>query len=618
MNTDNFIIESEDLELAQSICNLISNADIRDRAVANALAAEVAGKYFDKEQYNIDTKSGLHNIGTVLQDIDISDIYINDAYIDVRVLFNEEEAAVPVLHFEHGLLPAAYMFIKVAADLSGAYVLGFKSPDNIDKTQTIDGYYKVREDSFESFYDVEPLLSSYITENVNIEDSDIYAYLDGALHDKINFYSQLLKSREARLKLAKAEKAKNVFQYISVKAEGPHSNQETQDDLPELVLAEDSTFNLDTQGVSDSESDPIDNIDDISLDISDLSDVPIDNETLNIEEQNKPESVLDEEDSDVISNLTLDDLEIELPEDTMLENGNGIPNSNELQQADEKNSNTDNKYSTVITPELNENELLEQLQQEIPKDNKTELNNNSDEQIEKLFNNNDDMEETSPGIKVYPQKRSAKKSVIAPLIILTSLILIAALGYTGYTKFLSAPPSDDKLDTPLPESSVNDQKNNIKAAKAEDAMPIETVETTQLKDEETEVSSTSIPMIEQNLDASILVSNLKVNWEVPSGYVSNSSAQRYLVKLGKIIQLNLKTELLLLSKPPITNKIAVEIQYNNNSKKFEAIGVTISSGEKSVDDLILQTVNKALAMSLNMNTDSFAKLQGNPILVIHF
>ena len=75
--------------------------------------------------------------------------------------------------------------------------------------------------------------------------------------------------------------------------------------------------------------------------------------------------------------------------------------------------------------------------------------------------------------------------------------------------------------------------------------------------------------------------------------------------------------MLLLNKPPITNKIAVEIRYNPSSRKFEAMGVTVSSGEQSVDNVIMQTVNKALAMNLSMNTDSFAKLQGNPVLIIH-
>ena len=131
-----------------------------------------------------------------------------------------------------------------------------------------------------------------------------------------------------------------------------------------------------------------------------------------------------------------------------------------------------------------------------------------------------------------------------------------------------------------------------------------------------EGNAVSIPSIENNLDASILVSNLKIDWEVPSSYASNTSITRYLIKLGKIIQLNLKAELLLLSKPPITNRITVELQFNKDLNKFDAVGIVNSSGEKSVDDIIMQTIKKSLKVKINANTDSFAKLEGNPILVI--
>jgi hypothetical protein len=176
--------------------------------------------------------------------------------------------------------------------------------------------------------------------------------------------------------------------------------------------------------------------------------------------------------------------------------------------------------------------------------------------------------------------------------------------------------TDDISDNSAPIETVNNTKNVGEAVDVNDAMPIETVENNTKPKNTEEAASVSIPAIENNLDTSILVSNLKIDWEVPSGYASNTSAKRYLIKLGKIIQLNLKTELLLLNRPPITNKITVEIKYNNSSKKFETVGILSSSGEKAVDDVIMQTVNKALNMSISVNTDSFNKLQGNPVLII--
>lgn len=100
VNTDNFLIDNSDIEMAQNICKMITNTEVRNRAVANAIAGSIAAKFFDTEKYDVDSESGLHNIGTVLEDIDISDIYINGNYFDARVFFNEEEMSIPAAHFK--------------------------------------------------------------------------------------------------------------------------------------------------------------------------------------------------------------------------------------------------------------------------------------------------------------------------------------------------------------------------------------------------------------------------------------------------------------------------------------------------------------------------------------
>ena len=168
MNTENFTIDTEDIELAQSICELITDLDVRNRAVANAMAARIAAKYFDPEIFNVDADSGLHNIGKVLQDIDISDIYINNSYIDVRVFFSDEEISIPSENVANNLIPTAYMFIKLTPDISGATVVGFIRPENINKNNLVEGYYKIDESELEAFYDIEPLLKNYDdVENLN-------------------------------------------------------------------------------------------------------------------------------------------------------------------------------------------------------------------------------------------------------------------------------------------------------------------------------------------------------------------------------------------------------------------------------------------------------------------
>ena len=72
----------------------------------------------------------------------------------------------------------------------------------------------------------------------------------------------------------------------------------------------------------------------------------------------------------------------------------------------------------------------------------------------------------------------------------------------------------------------------------------------------------------------------------------------------------------MLSKPPITNKISVELKYNSGKKIFETEKIILSSGESSVDNVVLKTVNEVLKKKISQNSEIFEKLEGNPVLVI--
>ncbi len=669
MNTDNFLIEEKEIEFAQNICKLISDANTRNRAVANAFGASIAEKFFDKNSYKVDNISGLHNIGQILDEFDISDIYINNSYIDVRLFFNEDELSVPKSHFDNNLLPVAYMFVRITPDLSNATVTGFIASENVDTTQDIGGYYPIKEEQLVSFYDIEPLLVTK-EDSYAVEEADIFAFLDGKIENRSAFIGELIASENGRLKFAKAVKAQYAFNFISFREEENTSNEQELD-LPNDDFAgieEDDLLELDSNVQNDSLLDEPVNLDD-SFDMLDTA--PLEGaDELSFEGQ-----------ADLVADTnleadTLSELGAEIGEnDSLIAEDDNVSAVDELDIIDDIQSDNEEEsgfeFSTVTTPSLDtmgdnlddllnednsldiNNEIVEtkqeeeiqeqdtvQPQEEVVVDTEgvldeepeqviqetnsvedviepTEEATDNTEQIDTLFNS-DEQDLADENVDFVPPKK--QKSSIKLLAIVGLLVVLGAVGYFGYNQFANQQPAED--DTNLVTDSVETQQTAQQTAQQpaqsqEDAMPVETVENVAPKLATNEGTSESIPAIEQNLDASILVSNLKVDWEVPSGYASNTSAKRYLVKLGKIIQLNLKTELLLLNKPPISNKITVEIQYNSGTKKFEATGITQSSGEKTVDDLILQTVNKALAMNLSTNFDSFGKLQGNPVLIIH-
>ena len=521
MNTDNILIDNQEIENAQNLCSEIDDELARNRAVANVLAANIALSAFDDDVYIADAISGLHNIPFILTDVDISDVYINGSYIDVRFYFEGDSPCVPKSHFDYDILPVAYMFIKLNEDISNGVITGFILPKHVSRDKEVEGYYQLDEFSLVSFYDIEDSIVNVEDEH-NITDADLYDFVDGKV-DKNELCKKLIKSIDARRKLAKIVKAKNVFNFVSINEQDIRPVQ--QDGFDELISESDKMYN----------------------------------------------------------------------------------------DVNEYNSETDDtpKYSTVTTPSLtaddldNENYVSE-----------TEISEN-EEQIETLFgeegsNETDDIQENVEEEHTDTVKKNKKTS---PVLILLLLVVLGGAGFYYYSNFVQNAVTEDITENYTP-TEETDNKNVSEDKIGEEAMPIESVDKTAKAKKTEEAASVSIPAIENNLDTSVLVSNLKIDWEVPSGYTSNTSAKRYLVKLGKIIQLNLKTELLLLNRPPITNRITVEIKYNNNLKKFETVGIVASSGEKAIDDVIMQTINKALNMSISVNTDSFNKLQGNPILII--
>ncbi len=620
MSTDNFLIESSDIELAQNICKLISDSSVRNRAVANALAAGIAVRYFDDDKYKAESESGLHNIGRVLEDIDISDLYVNNCYIDARVFFSDDELSVPASHFNDNLLPIAYMFIKITPDLSGAAVVGFIKPEDINQSNIIDGYIHIKEDDLKSFYEIESLLSEY-SDEPEIDDKDIFAYIDGKLENTNDFYHKLINSKDARNRLAKALKAKEIFKFVSVANVENVQNEELD------ILDEDN-----------SGLDSIDALEGLDLELTsddELLENVEPNEELNVDSELEFNDDIENNDlqefeaDDSLNELSEDETELDsavesqdkLPEDT---NNIVEDNSNIVEQVNE-DENSFGDFTTVASPSLdNLEDILNEENIEVGSTNLNnddvaeQENNNSKEQIEALFNNEnheDNVSSEDENLEVYSQAKQ-RTSLVKPLAVVAVLAILGAGAYLGYTKFSNNSLPENDIITNN-EETAKPAVEPVQPVQQQDAMPNEKLDVVTTPQNQNEGTATSIPVIEQNLDASILVTNLKVDWEVPAGYAANTSAKRYLIKLGKIIQLNLKTELLLLNKPPISNKIAVEIKYNPSNRKFEATGVTISSGEQSVDDVIIQTVNKALAMNLSMNTDSFAKLQGNPVLIIH-
>ena len=552
----NIIIEENDLALAQTLCASISDTENHNRAIANILGTAIASKYFDPDVYNIDIENSLCKIPKVNEEFNISDLYVNNTYVDVRVYFNEEELCVPKLHFDNGILPEAYMFIKLSTNLSEGTVTGFITPKNIDTDNPKNDSYYLKEENLNSIYDIESLFINKL-DTAELSDDDVFSYLEDSLDydKKIEFVKTLISSVSSRRIFTRIANAQDILKKVS---------------------------DYDTDSINENKK-PDENIDSLfnSTEVDSIE-----------------ESFLN--DFDYKTEVTPSSSE--LIEEVDNEFGNLIENENNEEPIQDEPTNTEEFESEtkIDTTEL---------------ETETEISEEENKEIGKLFADEEnirtlDEEDNTPQIK--------KKSYSGLLTILILAFALCGGGYWWYSNNNTQTPADGEVLNQVPAVANEDIQTGQNTSDTS-AMPNETVNAnidTNINNNEAG-ASISIPEIEKNLDASVLVSNLKVDWEVPSSYVSNAYARRYLIKLGKIIQLNLKTELLLLSKPPISNKITVEIKYNPSRNRFEPLSIIDSSGEKTVDNTIMNTVDTVLKMNISTNFESFGKLQGNPVLIIH-
>ena len=227
MNRDFINVSDRDMESAQTICASISDSEKRNRAVANVIAAKIARDYFDSDIYNIDTETGLYNICSIVEKYDISDIYINNSYVDVRICFSEEEMCVPKSHFDNDLLPSVYMFIKLNSEISSGQVIGFVRPEEIDRSEVINDAYFISEDKIVSLYDIETRFNNQL-DVADVEESILYECIDGSLDldAEVSLLKTLTTSKRLRTKFLKIFLARTVFDFISLNEDSEQSTNE--------------------------------------------------------------------------------------------------------------------------------------------------------------------------------------------------------------------------------------------------------------------------------------------------------------------------------------------------------------------------------------------------------
>ncbi|MDD3436485.1 MAG: hypothetical protein PHC64_04955 [Candidatus Gastranaerophilales bacterium] len=108
----------------------------------------------------------------------------------------------------------------------------------------------------------------------------------------------------------------------------------------------------------------------------------------------------------------------------------------------------------------------------------------------------------------------------------------------------------------------------------------------------------------------------KVAWEVPEDLAYNDSFRKYLQTAGKNIKLNLQNDLLLATELAYSNKVIVDLAINADGS-LQTSNITVSSGSKQIDKIVLQSVKETLQY-LKMPSNELGGNSANVTLIINF
>ena len=201
-------IDEKDEINASITAREFTKEDVKNRAYYNTLGAQLAKKFLASENIDVSNIYNIHNIRKILEELDISDIMLNNIHIDVRVIFNENYIFVPKSHFNYEIQPDIYLVLLMSNDKKYMKFLGFFEPKLINKNNQNENFYFIEKEKLTSPVNLKAFIRRFngnteqnLPENI-IEESDIMMLSmvdhDIAENDKKKLLKNLVKSAKLR------------------------------------------------------------------------------------------------------------------------------------------------------------------------------------------------------------------------------------------------------------------------------------------------------------------------------------------------------------------------------------------------------------------------------------
>ncbi|MCD7878562.1 MAG: DUF1822 family protein [Candidatus Gastranaerophilales bacterium] len=174
MNAEKYIkldIDEKAYSYAKIYSSLIQDQFQRKRAYASITALYAFINLLEKtSSCEIQKSMTLFRNPALNEQYEISDLYVNNWHLDVRVLVDTDAVIIPRVHYNSGIVPDFYVIVKVDSALKHAELAGIAVTENLEYDTLDYNYYSIKLSnliSYESF-----LNKVKIPKKINFSDED--------------------------------------------------------------------------------------------------------------------------------------------------------------------------------------------------------------------------------------------------------------------------------------------------------------------------------------------------------------------------------------------------------------------------------------------------------------
>lgn len=197
LDTIRLHIDEKAYSYAKIYASLLKDEYQRKRAFASIVALYAFKNFLEESPCDIQNSMTLYRNPILNEQYELTDIYVNNWHLDIRVVTEGDAVLVPNIHYEEGITPDFYVVIKVDKNLKNAEFVGVADTKD-EKDEPYD--VKYRSIPFSSFINYEEFLNRINTvKKESLSDDDVAFFNENYLGIMDNDIKEDTKNRLLKL-----------------------------------------------------------------------------------------------------------------------------------------------------------------------------------------------------------------------------------------------------------------------------------------------------------------------------------------------------------------------------------------------------------------------------------